>query len=84
MKKETIELLEQFLKDRKFQFIDSSRGLELEYSITDEEKTKLVNLEYGNHLSSSVDELFVAIMKKLVKLAVEKAKEDFKDKLTEL
>jgi hypothetical protein len=76
MKQDTIDLLKSYLDQKKFEFAPTDDGLELKYELTDDEKLKLVELEYGTKLTGTVDELFVAIMKKLVKLAVEKAKEE--------
>jgi hypothetical protein len=69
MKPETANLLKSHLDQHRFKFVDSELGLELEHDFSDDEKKELVELEYG-------PKLFVAIMKKLIKLAVNKAKEE--------
>lgn len=84
MKPETAALLEKHMKAGKFQFISTDLGLELEYSITDQEKEELAKAEYGQSLAGPVDELFIKIMKKTIQLAVEKAKQEFSDKLSDL
>jgi hypothetical protein len=76
MKPETANLLKSHLDQHRFKFVDSELGLELEHDFSDDEKKELVELEYGPKLVAPVDELFVAIMKKLIKLAVNKAKEE--------
>jgi hypothetical protein len=84
LKAETKQLLEKFHSSKRFRFLDTEKGLEFEHDLTDEEKLELVTAEYGEKLTSGVDELFVVIVKKLVQLTVEKAKELFADKLSEL
>jgi hypothetical protein len=84
MKSETAALLEKFHLSNRLKFIESDKGLELEHDLSDEEKTHLVSLEYGKTLVGDVDGLFVKIIKNLVKLAAAKAKEEFRDKLSEL
>jgi hypothetical protein len=84
MKPETIKLLEKFHTSKRFEFSEAPEGLSLDHDLTDAEKLELVEAEYGKTLSAPVDKLFVAIMKKLIQSAIEKAKADFPDRLSEL
>lgn len=79
MKLETAELLEKYHSSNRLKFVESEKGLELEYELSDEEKLELVHSEYGKSLTATVDELFVAIIKKLVKLAEVKAKQQLSE-----
>lgn len=76
MKPETAALLEKFHKSGRFQFIGSELGLELEHDLADEEKMEVVQAEYGTSLTGTVDDLFVAIMKKVVRLTGHKVKKE--------
>lgn len=84
MKTETAALLEKFHLSSRLKFIASEKGLELEHDLTDQEKLELVTTEYGNTIVGNIDGLFIKIMKNLIHLAAEKAKIEFKDRLTEL
>lgn len=84
MKQETAVLLEKFHLDKRLQFNLTDTGVELQHDLNVEEKLLIVNTEYGPTLAGTLDDLFVAIVRKLIKLAVEKAKIEFGDKLSEL
>lgn len=76
MKPETAALLKKLLEEKKFRFIDSDLGLELEYEFTDEEKRELVEAEYGTSLTAPIDELLIVVMKKLARAASDKVRQD--------
>lgn len=84
MKHETSILLEKFHSDKRLKFVDSEVGLELEHDLSDQEKTELVQTEYGQTVVGDLDILFVKIMKELISIAVEKAKQMYKNQLSEL
>lgn len=90
MKSETMSLLSKHQKSGKFQFISTDLGLELEHSLTDQEKMELVQCEYSpkgiraDYPCINVDELFVKIMRQVVKMAAQQAKIEVLDKLSEL
>lgn len=84
MKVETAQLLQNYINDNRLHFADVDNKLELHHDLTDEEKSHLVHIEYGTSLTSSVDELFITIIKKVIQLAIETAKAQYKDKLSEL
>lgn len=83
MKKETIALLEKFHDFKRYKFVDSDKGLELEHDLTDEEKMELVTAEYGKS-PLDVDALFIKIMRQLIGLAAKQAKIELQDKLSDL
>lgn len=86
MKPETASLLAKHHLANRFKFIDSEIGLELEHDLSDAEKMELVQTEYSpkgarpDYPVLNVDELFVKIMKEVIKLAADRAK----DQLSEL
>lgn len=84
MKAETVKLLENFHSSKRFNFIDSDKGLEMEHDLTDQEKQNLVETEYGKTIVGSVDDLFVKIMRNVIRLAVKQAKHELKDRLSDL
>lgn len=74
MKIETATKLQEYSQSEKLKFTVVDSGIDVTYTLTDEEIQELVELEYGKTLQS-VPELFKCILAKVVKLAVEKAKE---------
>lgn len=76
MKPETAALLKKFHNSKRLQFLSTERGLELDHDLSDEEKLELVQNEYGNSLTGSVDDLFVVIIKKIVRMASDKVRQD--------
>lgn len=72
MKQETLLKLEQLIKDSRFEFVDITGGLSIQYDLTDEELRELVEMEYGQTQQSAV-ELFTVMCKKLVTLALGEA-----------
>lgn len=82
MKADTATLLDKFRSARRFKFVDTDNGLELEHDLTDEEKFQLVQAEYGNFIAGNEDALFVRIMQKMTRLTTERAKNELKDRLT--
>lgn len=73
MKIETAKKLQELSDRLKFEIVDE--GIDVTYDLTDEEIRELVELEYGQ-TKQDVVELFKCILKKVIKLSVEKAKED--------
>lgn len=84
MKSETLTLLQNYHTSGKIKFISTNLGLELEHSLSDEEKFQIVTTEYGTSLVNTTDDLFVTIIKKLVRNARKEKDLDFKDRLSEL
>ena len=80
MKPETSAQLASLILAKRMKFIESEKGLELEYELSEQEKLELVHSEYGTTLTAPVDQLFVTIIKKLVRITQDK----FSDKLSEL
>jgi hypothetical protein len=74
MKPQTLQLLKKHL-DR-FKFDTSPEGLNFEHDLSDDEIKEIVESEYGTTLTGSVEELFIAIIKKLIKQGMEHAKKE--------
>lgn len=74
MKKETAELLQKYSTSGNLTFAPVSEGIEVKYDLSDAEILELVETEYGKPVQD-VNELFTVIIKKVVKLALENAKE---------
>lgn len=83
MKQETASLISKYTKANRLSFEEATDGLSLNHNLTDEEKLELVKLEYGNHITGDIDELFIRIMRNVIKMAITYAKEEY-DKLSDL
>lgn len=83
MKQSTAELLKKHLDKGSFEFVPSDSGIEFTYELTDDEVKEIVESEYGTSLTAPVDELFKAVIKKLIKAGVDHAKAG-SDKLSDL
>ena len=81
MKIETAELLSKLLQNNRLQFVEDDQGLVLEHNLTDQEKLQLVELEYGKQLAKTVDDFFIEIMHKTIRMAIDMAKRQYKNKL---
>lgn len=86
MKKATADLFKQYLEDKKFAIEPTELGLEFRHDLTDDEIRTIVETEYSKSLTQSVDDLFLVIIKDLIKTGLEYAKADMpnSDKLSDL
>lgn len=74
MKQTTAELLKKHLDKGSFEFVPSDSGIEFTYELTDGEVQEIVESEYGTSLTAPVDELFKAVIKKVINIGIEHAK----------
>lgn len=73
MKQQTALKLKELCDAKKIEFSPVPEGISVDYDLTDDELREFVEIEYGQ-TQQSVVELFTAICKKAVKLAVDHAK----------
>lgn len=70
MKPSTAEKLKELVQSQSVTFTASDKGIEVDYTLTDEELREFVELEYGQ-TSQNVVDLFKCILKEAIKLAKE-------------
>lgn len=73
MKKETAELLRNYLHLGQIRFGPAESGIEIDYTLTDEELLTLVETEYGK-TQQDVQKLFQCILRTAIKAASDLAK----------
>lgn len=87
MKTTTAQLLKKHLEDQRFEFNITDNNVEFTHNFNDDEILELVQSEYGTSLTQPVDELFKALIKRVIKIGVDHAKVSFdinSDKLSDL
>lgn len=76
MKLETANLLKTHHEAGKFQVESKDSQVEFQHDFSDAEMLELVEAEYGTSIVQPVPDLFRAIIKDLLKTAIEFAKKD--------
>lgn len=80
MKLETANLLKTHHEAGKFEFESKDSQIEFQHDLSDSDILEIVESEYGKSIVQPVPDLFRAIIKGLLKTAIEFAKKEVNEK----